>query len=183
VTGFLAIDASKSRTGWARWKTGESKPAFGSFCCGSEYTDDGQCQEKMFVELTTITAFGIPDIFAVEAPADASKWKGGRPFQHTKTLIRLSGAAMFFARNKGIGRRSEIDKVHWFPHFIGPDQRAPKGQSKDYCVARCHSLGLKPANNDEADALGILDYIISLEGIIAPWRADNMLTAPLGRVA
>jgi hypothetical protein len=177
---FLALDTSKSQTAWARWATGEPVPSFNSFQCGSEYTDDGQAMEKLWIELDQAAAFGLPDVVAVESPADASNWAGGRKFQHTKSLVRLSGVVMFWARNKGIGRRTEIDKAHWFPAFIGPGQRAPKGESKSYCIARCRTLGLRPRNDDEADAIGILDYMIGLEGIVPPWRAENVLVRQLG---
>lgn len=179
---FLALDTSKSRTGWASWETGDAKPVLGHFQCGSEYTSDGSAQKTLWRNLLDITAFGMPDIMGVEAPADASKWKGGRPFQHTKTLIRLAGTVMFFAENYGI-RASEIPKDVWFPPFIGPNQRPPKGEAKSYCEMRCKSLGLRPLNDDEADAVGILDYMISLEQIIPPWREENLLLPVIGRAA
>lgn len=177
---FLALDTAKSgMTGWASWATGDAQPAYGSFKVASQYSSDGQAMQTIFKEIDVVTAFGIPDIMAVEAPANAGNWAGGRKFSTTVSLVRISGACAFWATNRAVRRFSEIDKAVWFPPFIGANQRPPKGEAKSYCIARCKSLGLKPRDDNEADAIGILDYIVSLENIIPPWRAENILVSTL----
>lgn len=178
---FLALDISKSQTGWASWETETPKPRIGHFKCGNEFSSDGMCQDALWRNLADICAFGLPDVIGIEAPADPSHWKGGRKFEHTKTLIRLSGTAAFFAHNKRISRFSEIEKRFWFPHFIGTNKRPPKGAQKTYCIEQCEHLGIAVENNDQADAVGILDYMVHLEGILPPWRNANVLTRELGR--
>jgi hypothetical protein len=37
-------------------------------------------------------------------------------------------------------------------------------------MTRCRDLGFSPLKHDEAEALGLLDYALSVEGVIAPWR-------------
>jgi hypothetical protein len=46
-------------------------------------------------------------------------------------------------------------------------------------IKRCRELGMDPARTDEADALGILDFVLSTEGLLPPWRADNLLVRPM----
>ena len=54
-------------------------------------------------------------------------------------------------------------------------------------MSRCREIGFAPLKHDEAEALGLLDYAISVEGIIAPWRAGilerEMTPATDGRAA
>jgi hypothetical protein len=46
-------------------------------------------------------------------------------------------------------------------------------------VKRCRELGFKPLTNDEADAIGLLDFALSQDGIIPPWRAEHLLVRPM----
>lgn len=178
---FLALDISKSSTGWARWETGAPKPTLGHFKSGTSFSTDGECMDRLWRHLSDICAFGMPDVIGVEAPANPNQINHPTKFEHTKTLVCLAGAAGFYAHNKGIRRFSEIEKRHWFPHFIGTSKKPPKGESKLYCVEQCSLLGIKPQNDDEADAVGILDYMLHLERILPPWRQGNILLPELGR--
>jgi hypothetical protein len=42
---------------------------------------------------------------------------------------------------------------------------------KAMAMSRCRELGFEPNGHDEAEALGILDYQLSVQGVIPPWRA------------
>jgi hypothetical protein len=46
---------------------------------------------------------------------------------------------------------------------------------KRLTIERCQGYGWNPKNNDEADALGILDYAIDLNGITPPWAHQQVL--------
>jgi hypothetical protein len=59
-------------------------------------------------------------------------------------------------------------------------KRGTKRQAlKDFVEARCRDLGMKPRNDDEADALGILDYDLTFAGITPPWRLQRAPVQPL----
>lgn len=178
---FLALDTSKSRTGWALWETGAPKPRIGHFKCGNEFSSDGMCQDALWRNLSDICSFGIPDIMAVEKAANPKRINHPTNWDQTMTLVSLTKCAEFFAHNKRVGRFSQVPKDIWFPHFIGTHERPPKGKSKSYCEQQCLDLGIQTTCDDEADAVGILDYIIHLEGILPPWRNENVLTRELGR--
>jgi len=75
-----------------------------------------------------------------------------------------------------------INLSSWRKHFVGSMPRGTKRKEwKDYAIERCQQYGWRPRNDDEADALGLLDYALDLQGIVPPWRAGEVLRAPLGR--
>lgn len=98
-----------------------------------------------------------------------------------RTLGRTLGLAAH-AESYGcaIGARVRtVPQGTWRRHFIGRGsgfkvkgvQRFdPKKMARD----RCRALGWNARNNDESDALGLLDFAIHLAGVAPPWSVGGM---------
>jgi len=179
--GIIALDLSKRSTGWAIWALGWENPRYGSVQLGSEYTSDGQTCIKLHRTLadlrSTICKF---EVIYYEKPLTQLQ-RGGASNAANDIQIKLVGHAESFAEAiPGIRMSQGIDLASWRKFFIGSMKRGTKTKElKDYTMERCNQFGWKPRNNDEGDALGILDYAINLQGILAPWRNANVLNFPL----
>src|SRR3546814_15740462 len=69
----------------------------------------------------------------------------------------------------------------WRVNFIGSQKRGTKRATlKDLTKERCRQLGMKPQNDDEADAIGILTHAADSLGLSPPGTANEVLRPPLG---
>ena len=59
-------------------------------------------------------------------------------------------------------------------------QKSARDPLKAATMERCRQLGMKPRNDDEADAIGILTYGLLLNGVTPPWIANEVLRPALG---
>lgn len=194
----LALDLSKTRTGWAGWQKGWDSPRFGSWQLGSEYSSDGMVFGKVHERLSEHwQVFGFDRVYFEEAINPANL--GG----HTNigTLKLLSGIAAHvesfcYAYSIPV---CAVNVSRWRSDFLGKmvvkDTKAKAkalrnagqskagatGELKSLTMERCRQLGLSPRYNDEADAIGILDYALDFhEHVTPPWRAGEVLRPPLG---
>jgi hypothetical protein len=91
----------------------------------------------------------------------------------------LVAHAMSFSEALGIRWRG-ISISAWRRHFIGSQPRGTKrADLKAMSMKRARDLGFEPLKHDAAEACGILDYHLSMEGITPPWRAANVLERQL----
>ena len=58
-------------------------------------------------------------------------------------------------------------------------QSSARDPLKAAVMERCRQLGMKPQNDDEGDAIGILTYGLLVNGVTPPWLKDEVLRAPL----
>jgi hypothetical protein len=73
-----------------------------------------------------------------------------------------------------------VNVATWRRHFIGPMPRGTKSPDlKAMTMKRARELGFSPVGYDEADAIGILDHQLHLDGITPPWRMANVLQRQL----
>lgn len=180
---FLALDLSKTSAGWAQWLPGWDKPIYGSFRLGSEYTTIGGTCAALHRELTAIHRLTPVEWGFIEKPLTAAQLHGNTNADALFILAGIAAHAHSFAYAKGwSGQRViEVNIATWRRHFIGPMKRGTKSKAlKDYTGQRCRQLGWSPRNDDEADALGILDYALHSRSITPPWAANEVLRAPLG---
>ena len=177
----LALDLSKRAAGWARYRSGDAKPAFGTWKLGSEVTSNGRAFLNLHRNLADQCAFGKPDLIAYEMPLMLGPAAGNTTAETQEILIGIAMHAESFCEAKVIGCQS-VNMSTWRRHFIGSMPRGLKRATlKDYVIKRCQELGLNPADDNQADALGILDHALSGRGILPPWRQANILTRELGR--
>lgn len=178
MSGILALDISKTGTGWAWWKPGTEKPVVGKWVLGSEYTSDGQTCAKLHQELAAHYLVMPFDRMFSEKPLTETQ-RDGNSGQHTDILNKLSAHAESFAYSYSIPLQL-IAIRSWRSPFIGPQKRETKGPTlKKLTMARCRQLGFQPRDDNEGDALGILTYVIGLVGLTAPWLALDPRSQPL----
>ena len=191
VTGFLALDQSKSCPGWASWCEGMDKPIYGSVCLGTSYTSDG----KTFTKLRSV----IIDQYTVQ-PFDFLFYE--EPIAQKKHVNVSEAAALMLvglrATIVGVGHElrcrmvEAIKEREWRETFCGRDEsgairrearrakRSATDPLKAAAMERCRQLGFKPQNDNEGDALGILTHGILAKGYNPPWIANEVLRPMLG---
>lgn len=175
---FLALDLSKRSTGWAQWREGWNKPIFGSFQLGSEYTSVGGTCAALHRELNAINKLTPVEWCFIEKPLTAAQLHGNTNADALFILAAIAAHAHSFAYAKGWAAQScvEVNNASWRKHFIGPQKRGTKRKTlKDLTIERCQQFGWAPRCDDEADALGILDYALHARSITPPWRLSETL--------
>jgi len=184
---MIALDLSKRSTGWAVWMGDDSAPRYGSWELGSEYTGRGQTFAKLHANLLDLRAVSRFEALYFEEPLNPHKLKGHTNIDTLRVLSGLAAHAESFGHALGLRIVQGINIDSWRPAFIGrinsnEAKRKAKaaGKSatdslKSLTMERCRQLGLHPRNTDEADAIGILDYCVSMRGVIPPWRAEEVL--------
>lgn len=174
---IIALDLSKRSTGWAVWHQGWHVPfpRYGSVQLGSEYTSDGGTCLKLHRTLADLHATLGFDHLYFEKPLTQMQ-RGGASNTGNDIQVKLVGHAESFGEAFALRTVMGIDIASWRKHFVGKMPRGTKSKDwKWYADERCRQYGWKPRNSDEADALGLLDYCISLQGVTPPWRADEVL--------
>lgn len=194
--GYLALDLSKTSTGFAVWSPGEDKPRYGRWRLGSEYTPDGQTFAALHGNMADLHSFCPFDTIFIETPISPAQLQGNTTIQIIRLLGGIAAHAHSFAHAYGC-RIQEINVASWRADFVGRiltsdasararrakkdgDKRASaRGELKALTVARCQQFGFNPRSDDEADAIGILTYGCEARGVAVPWRANEVLQAPL----
>jgi hypothetical protein len=184
---MIALDLSKRSTGWAVWMGDDAAPHFGSWELGSEYTGRGQTYAKLHANLLDLRAVSKFEALYFEEPLNPNKLKGQTNIDTLRVLSGLAAHAESFGHAIGLRIVQGINIDSWRPSFIGRINSAEAkrkakaaGKSatdslKSLTVERCRQLGFNPRNTDEADAIGILDYCVSMRGVIPPWRTEEVL--------
>lgn len=199
---ICTLDLSKHCTGWCVWHDDWAKPRIGSKKLGGEYSTNGDvfiALHKLLHELRMTFGF---DMLFWEQKLAVQKIMTGTTSQQT---LDLQGGLDAYAEGYRAAYRLRGGPVKvdlWRGEFIGKDvdgtikaatrrhnkiakeTGAKKISSTDKLKAatmeRARQLGIEPKNFDEADAFGIADYKIATYGITPPWRANEVLRAPLG---
>lgn len=171
MSGFLALDQSKKRTGWAFWREGLPLPLLGHFKLGDELTSTGTVFARVHMEMSALRKTLDYDSVIYEKPADPQNFDRSTPFDIPFVLIGIAAHINSYCDATGIRRCTWAHSGTWRRHFIGAMKRGTKrAQLKDFVEQRCRELGIKPRNDDEADACGILDYDLYVAGVNPPWR-------------
>jgi hypothetical protein len=181
MSSLLALDLSKTSTGYAIWTPGSDRPVSGTWKLGSDMTTAGMVFINLHRQMSELYSVSPFDNVLYEEPLNLGPHSG---FTNKDTIFLLVGLAAHvdsFCEAKRLRKYRCINNSSWRRTFLGKMKRGTKTkQLKDYAFERCHQLGFRPANADEADALGILDHMCELERIIPPWRANEVLRQPLG---
>lgn len=182
---FLTLDLSKRSTGWAQFREGWDKPIYGSFQLGSEYTSIGGTCSKLHRELHAIHKLTPVEFCWIEKPLTAAQIHGNTNADALFILAAIAAHAHSFAYAMGWSGQGcrEVNIASWRKHFIGSQKRGTKRTTlKQLTMERCRQFGWTPRTDDEADALGILDYALHSRSITPPWRLAETLT-PMSEVA
>lgn len=180
---ILALDLSKRSTGYAVFGDKLSTAYFGHWVLGSEFTSRGKTYCKLWDCLEELHSLHRIEHMFFEEPMNAGAMQGGTNIDSLRVLAGLAAHAESWADGMGLRSVQAVNVSTWRKHFIGSQKRGSKRATlKDLTIERCEQLGFKPRRDDEADALGILDYGCELRGVLPPWRATEVLRPPLGRV-
>lgn len=196
--GYLALDLSKTSTGWCAWSEGWEKPRYGHWVLGSEYTSRGGVFAKLHQNMMDLHTVICPiEYLFAEEPINPAQLQGGTTINTLRLASGLSAHAESFAHALGVRRFQEFNISSWRGDFIGKissneakanarrakkagDQRASaRGELKALTMERCRQLGLSPRKDDEADSIGILTYGLLVSGVTPPWLLEETLRAPL----
>lgn len=176
---ILALDLSKRSTGFAHWDQSEAVPVYGSECLGSEFTSDGWVFTNLHQLLTNIESAGEIDAIFYE---DAINILPGARNTNVHA-IKLASGLIAHVESWGFITKTKTHAVNmksWRRSYFGNIGRGhARAELKDFALERSRQLGFKPRNDDEADALGILDYGCSYLDILPPWRKSEVLRPPL----
>lgn len=195
---FLTLDLSKRSTGWAVWSEGWAKPHYGHWQLGSEFTSPGGVFGKLHERMAELHAVMPFEFVFIEEPIHPAQLTGATNIQTIRLAAGLAAHAESFAHAYRCRAFQCVNVERWRPDFIGRAQvsdarkdarqraktsgkkHSARDKLKALTIARCEQLGFNPRTDDEADALGMLDYALHvLRGITPPWRMENILLPPL----
>ena len=155
-----------TQTGWAKLAGGDV--TFGSFAMPRGDIDVGRFLAVFETCIRQIIPADVepPVLVVFEMP-----WVG--PKTHQMTARKLMGLAAFlewYCRVKCFDpvECCEVNNAQVRKHFIGVG-RAGRAELKRLTMDACQARGLRPANDDEADAIAVLDFAASVRGIQLPW--------------
>lgn len=173
---------------------------------GSNFTPDGAVFQKVHKNLLDLhRVMGLTQIWYEQKvnPANlvTTDESGKRkPTTNREAVLFAAGLethVMSFCYSFNIPY-GDVHISSWRGDFIGRDVAAgARRDAKEKSIAlnkkvkatdrlkrltfvRAQQLGTSPANADEADAFGIMDYRLHLAGIQPPWRTEETLIPPLG---
>lgn len=171
----VALDLSLSSTGWASWDGISDAPSYGHWKLADGMKWRARGYVRLHKALLEIHATTPIDHLIFEEPLSQASVKGNSSIETLQTLAGLAAhAESFAAAIKATSRPVNI--ASWRRHFIGSMPRGTKSPDlKAMTMKRCRELGFSPVGNDEADALGLLDFALHQDGITPPWRLTNVL--------
>jgi len=183
MADVLCLDISKRACGWVRWRSGQDRPAFGTVKLGSEYTSMGRTFVNLHKNLNEQFMLGRPDLVVYEEPLLLGPAAGSTTADIQKVLIGLAAHCESFCEAKAV-RCFSVNMTTWRRMFIGSMPRGTgRRELKDFVIARCRELGLRPDDDNQADAIGILAHTLKMEKIDAPWAVASFEKTALGAAA
>lgn len=180
MTVVLAMDIA-TRMGWALHKPGMPRPFFGTVQFARTPEEVGLPMEQMRQFLTDQHQLhgGLTDIVF-----EAQHVVGGKiDINVIRKLISLAAMAEWFAHCIK-ARCFLVHIAQWRKHFCGSG-RLDRERAKMVAMDECRRIGIDPPDDNAAEAMGILDYYLSLRRIDGapyprPWR-DVAFFQPLGK--
>lgn len=178
---ILALDIATT-TGWALLdKRAPDRPYLGSIRFPSDPQQIGRAAESMrqFLEERHKMHGGLTDIIF-----EAQHVGGKIDINVIQRLIGLGAIVEWVAHC--IGARCYVVHIGtWRKHAFGTG-RLTRQEAKTRAMEECRRLGFDPQNDNEAEALLILDYYLHLKAqadksVRLPWREASFFTNELAR--
>lgn len=176
---WLALDLSIRSTGWALFSEGQDRPAFGTWSLADHIDWRARAYCRLHRNLMDLHRVSPIDHLVYEEPLSAGAVHGHTNVTTLEAMAGLAAHASSFGEAVGATHRA-VNMATWRRHFLGKMPRGTKTPDlKAMAMARCRELGFDPAKHDAAEAIGLLDYELSIRGITPPWRVANLLTRQL----
>jgi hypothetical protein len=177
---FLALDLSLSSTGFALWSEGMERPATGTWQLATSIAWAARGYVRLQRNIHDIHKVSPIDEIGIEEALPPWAVHGQTNIKTLKAAAGMAAHAQSFAEAVGC-RCREVNQATWRRHFLGVMKRGTKTKSlKDMAIQRCRELGIDVRRHDAAEAAGLLDYLISTDGIIPPWRNEHLLVEQFG---
>lgn len=184
---FVALDLSIRSCGWAMWSRGQRLPAAGTWELAPHVDYAARAFVRLHRSLQDLHRLDAIEELVFEEAIPAHQLHGHTNAVTLAAAAGLAAHAASFAEAMGI-RWRPVSIVAWRKHYLGKMPRGTKTPDlKHMAMTRCRDLGFDVQKHDAAEACGLLDYQLSVAGIIAPWRAGvlerEMMPATDGRRA
>ena len=167
---FVALDLSIRSTGYACWREGQERPACGTWELAPHIDHAARAFVRLHRNLAEIQRESPIDELVFEEPPPTHRMGGHTSAATEAAKYGLVAHAMSFGEALGIAWRP-VSIAAWRKHFIGSIPRGTKTPDlKHMAMSRCRELGIEVIKHDAAEAAGLLDYAVSLAGIVPPWR-------------
>lgn len=179
MIAVLALDLSIKSTGFALLSGGEAKPVSGAWELAGRVAHAARAFVRLHRSLRDLNNITPIDVIAYEDTVPPYMLRGHSDAATVKALAGLAGHVESFCAAMGI-RCHAVNQSTWRRHFVGSMPRGTVSADwKHLAMNRCREFGLHPAKHDEAEAIGLLDYQLSVEGVTPPWRQDHLLQRQL----
>jgi hypothetical protein len=172
----LALDLATT-TGWALHRPGMERPFWGSERLPGKPHEVGRAADRLERMLRDLyiahKALGGISHFFFEAQHVAEQMNIDTVYK----LIALGGIVEKFAFQVG-ALVYKVNIAEWRKHFLGRGAgfKALKLDQKELAIQRCAQYGWHTDVSDEAEALGILDFSLTMiPGYVRPWRDAALL--------
>jgi hypothetical protein len=183
VEHFVALDLSLKSAGFASWSEDQERPVSGCWTLADGLSWAARGYIRLQRNLADLHKIKPITSIVYEDSLPAEKLHGQTNRDTLKALVGLTEHVESFAEAFGIKSRY-TNQATWRRHFLGSMKRGTKTPDlKAFAMQRCRDLGFEPQKHDEAEALGILDYSVSLAGLTPPWRMQHVLMPELKAVA
>ncbi len=177
MSGILTLDIA-SNTGWAHKARPDAAPEFGSVLFEGNSKNMGRFLWNFRRWQMAIMTRLDPDQVFYESPFV------GNPAAVAK-MYNLAGQVELNCIDHGLSRDQyhPVTSSQWRPRFLDPDfkpttsgRTTKRDQLKAAVIAQCEAFGWSPEDDNQGDALGILDY-----AVLQVWPGAAMAGAPLLR--
>lgn len=176
---FVALDLSIRSTGWAMWSRGQERPACGTWELAPHIDYAARACVRLHKNLLSLHRLEEIEGLVFEEPIPGHMLHGQTSAATVSAAAGLAWHAASFCEALGITWRP-VSIAAWRKHWIGSMPRGTKSPDlKAMAMKRCRELGFDAIKHDAAEACGLLDYQLSVAGILPPWRADNVLQRQL----
>lgn len=168
----LSLDLATA-TGWALWAPGLDAPRSGTVKLPRTGEDVGRFLRAFDEWLRDFISLERPWRLVFEAPILTT---GKTDITTARKLMCLAGVAEMVAHRAGIPcyeqRIAEVRK-----HFVGHGNLR-RDAAKRAVLDACRARGWQPRDDNAADALALLDYVVHLWRLDVPWQPGVMFHAP-----
>jgi hypothetical protein len=164
------------------------KPSSGTFDLPSDAEDLGRVGYQLHVNLNRLLSVHRFERIFYEAPIPPSQLMGQIQLKTIAKIFTIAGHIESFGYAKGL-RVRQVGMGAWRRFFVGKGAGEKSATFKQWSTERCRQLGWNVRGHDEADALGVLSYGISLDpAFVPPWQdqltfAEQFAPKPKRRTA